>query len=164
MEKINVKDLDQSPAKLFDNEWALITAGDENGYNTMTASWGGMGELWNREVCFIFIRPQRYTFEFIEKNDYFTVSFLGEENKKALAFCGKYSGRDYDKAKETGLIPKFIDGTTTFEQARLVFVCKKIAYQDMDPKGFIDKSIANNYAQGDYHRVYVGEIVACYKN
>lgn len=162
MKKINVKDLNESPAKLFDNEWALITAGDENGYNTMTASWGGMGELWNKEVCFIFIRPQRYTYEFIEKNDYFTISFLGEENKKALAFCGKYSGRDYDKAKETGITPLFIDGTTTFEEARLVFVCKKIAFQDIDPEGFVDENLAKNYSGDDYHRIYIGEIVACY--
>lgn len=163
MEKINVKDIKEAPAKLFDNSWSLITAGNENGYNTMTASWGGLGELWNKEVCFIFVRPQRYTYEFIEKNDYFTVSFFGEEYKKALAFCGRNSGRDYDKAKETGLTPMFVDGTTSFEQARLVFVCKKIAYQDMDPKGFVDSEIAKNYNGDDYHRVYVGEIVACYK-
>lgn len=157
--EIKVSEIKESPVKLFSKDWSLITAGDENGYNTMTASWGGVGELWNKDVCFIFVRPQRYTYEFIEKNEFFTVSFYNEEYKKALLFCGSKSGRDYDKAKETGLTPMFVDGTTTFEQAKLTVICRKIAYQDMKPDGFIDKSIDKNYAAGDYHRVYVGEIV-----
>lgn len=128
----------------------------------MTASWGGMGELWNKDVCFIFVRPQRYTYEFLEKNEKFTLSFYGAEWKKALSFCGTKSGRDFDKAKETGLIPKFIDETTTFEQAEITIVCKKIAFQDMSPEGFIDKSIEKNYAAKDYHRIYVGEILEVY--
>lgn len=162
MKNINVKTLSENPIKLFDDDWSLITAGDENGYNTMTASWGGIGKLWGKDVCFIFVRPQRYTYEFIEKNDLFTVSFYGSEMKKALSFCGSKSGRDFDKAKETGLVPMFVDGTTTFEQAKITIVCKKIAYQDMDPKGFLDSSINANYAEHDYHRVYVGEIEKCY--
>ncbi|MCM1365056.1 MAG: flavin reductase [Faecalibacterium sp.] len=162
MKNISIKSLSENPVKLFDDDWSLITAGDENGYNTMTASWGGIGKLWGKDVCFIFIRPQRYTYEFIEKNDLFTVSFYGSEMKKALSFCGSKSGRDYDKAKETGLVPLFTDGTTTFEQAKITIVCKKIAYQDMKPEGFIDPSISANYAANDYHRVYVGEIVKCY--
>ena len=129
----------------------------------MTASWGGIGELWNKDVCFIFIRPQRYTYEFVEKNDLFTVSFYGKEYKKALSFCGTKSGRDYDKAKETGLTPLFIDGTVSFEEAKLTLVCRKIAFQDMKPDGFVDKTIDNNYKDGDYHRIYVGEIIACYE-
>lgn len=157
--EIKASEIKESPVKLFSKDWSLITAGDENGYNTMTASWGGVGELWNKDVCFIFVRPQRYTYEFIEKNEFFTVSFYNEEYKKALSFCGSKSGRDYDKAKETGLTPMFVDGTTTFEQAKLTVICRKIAYQDMKPDGFIDKSIEKNYAAGDYHRVYVGEIV-----
>lgn len=157
--EIKASEIKESPVKLFSKDWSLITAGDENGYNTMTASWGGVGELWNKDVCFIFVRPQRYTYEFIEKNEFFTVSFYNEEYKKALSFCGSKSGRDYDKAKETGLTPMFVDGTTTFEQAKLTVICRKIAYQDMKPDGFIDKSIDKNYAAGDYHRVYVGEIV-----
>lgn len=162
LKKIDVKALNENPIKLFDDEWSLITAGDEGGFNMMTASWGGLGELWSKNVCFIFVRPQRYTYEYLEKHDLFTVSFYGSEHKKALAFCGSKSGRDYDKASETGLTPLFIDGTTTFEQARITLVCKKLAFQDMDPKGFIDDSIEGNYAAKDYHRVYIGEIVGCY--
>lgn len=163
MNKIYPKEIKENIISLFDDNWSLITAGDEKGYNTMTASWGGIGELWNKDVCFIFIRPQRYTYEFVEKNDLFTVSFYGKEYKKALSFCGTKSGRDYDKAKETGLTPLFIDGTVSFEEAKLTLVCRKIAFQDMKPDGFVDKTIDNNYKDGDYHRIYVGEIIACYE-
>ena len=163
MKEIKATEIKENVISLIGKDWALITAGDEKGYNTMTASWGGMGELWNRDVCFIFVRPQRYTYEFLEKNELFTLSFYPEEYKKALSFCGTKSGRDYDKAKETGLVPLFTDGTTTFEQAKLTVVCKKIAYQDMSPDGFIDKTIEGNYTAKDYHRIYVGEILKVYE-
>lgn len=163
MKKINIKELKESAVSLFDDRWALITAGTENSYNTMTASWGALGELWNKDVCFCFIRPQRYTYEFTEKEDFFTVSFFSDEYKKALAFCGRNSGRDVDKAKETGLTPKAIDGSMSFEQAEIVLLCKKLAFQDIKPEGFIDPTIDNTcYAAKDYHRMYIGEIVKCY--
>lgn len=163
MKEINIKELKESAVSLFDDRWALITAGTENSYNTMTASWGALGELWNKDVCFCFIRPQRYTYEFTEKEDFFTVSFFSDEYKKALAFCGRNSGRDVDKAKETGLTPKAIDGSMSFEQAEIVLLCKKLAFQDIKPEGFIDPTIDNTcYAAKDYHRMYIGEIVKCY--
>lgn len=163
MKKIDIKDLGGNAVSLFDDKWCLITAGDKESYNTMTASWGAMGELWNKDVCFCFIRPQRYTYEFTEKNDLFTLSFFGEEYRKALSFCGSKSGRDYDKAKETGLTPKFIDGSVTFEESEVVIVLKKVAVQDIDPKGFIDETIDEKcYPLKDYHRMYIGEVVSCY--
>ena len=164
MNKIDIKDLQGNAVSMFDDKWCLITAGTKESYNTMTASWGAMGELWNKDVCFIFIRPQRYTLEFTEREEYFTLSFFGEEYKKALAFCGRNSGRDCDKAKETGLTPMEIDGSMSFEESETVVVCKKLFYQDIDPAGFIEKGLdAANYPQKDYHRMYVGEVVACYK-
>ena len=163
MREIKATEIKENAIKLIGKDWALITAGDEKGYNTMTASWGGLGQLWNKDVCFIFIRPQRYTYEFIEKNELFTMSFYEEKYRKALSFCGTKSGRDFDKAKETGLVPCFTDGTTTFEQAKLTLVCRKLAFQDMSPEGFLDESIKDNYAQNDYHRIYVGEIVKAYE-
>ncbi len=163
MQKIDIKALQGNAVSLFDDKWCLITAGTTEGYNTMTASWGALGELWNKDVCFIFIRPQRYTKEFVEREEYFTLSFFGEEYKKALTFCGRYSGRDYDKAKETGLTPMPVDGSISFEESETVIVCKKIAQQDIDPKGFIDKDIdSKNYPTKDYHTMYIGEIIACY--
>ena len=163
MKKIDIKDLQGNAVSMFDDKWCLITAGTKENYNTMTASWGAMGELWNKDVCFVFIRPQRYTLEFTEREDYFTLSFFGDEYKKALAFCGRNSGRDCDKAKETGLTPMEIDGSMSFEESETVIVCKKLFYQDIDPEGFVDKTVDGVcYPEKDYHRMYVGEVVACY--
>lgn len=163
MKKIDIKDLSGNAVSLFDDKWCLITAGNENSYNTMTASWGALGELWNKDVCFIFIRPQRYTKEFVEREEYFTLSFFGEEYKKALMFCGRNSGRDWDKAKETGLTPMSIDSSISFEESETVIVCKKIAQQEISPEGFLDKDIdPKNYPLKDYHTMYIGEIVGCY--
>ena len=164
MNKIDIKQLQGNAVSMFDDTWCLITAGNKDSYNTMTASWGAMGELWNKDVCFIFIRPQRYTLEFTEREELFTLSFFGEEYKKVLTFCGKNSGRDCDKAKETGLTPVEIDSSMSFEESETVIVCKKLFYQDIDPEGFIDKAIDGVcYPEKDYHRMYVGEVVGCYK-
>ena len=163
MKKIDIKDLKESAVSLFDDKWCLITAGNKDSYNTMTASWGAMGELWNKDASFIFIRPQRYTLEFTEREELYTLSFFGEEYRKALMFCGRNSGRDCDKAKETGLTPKAIDGSMGFKESRLTIVCEKLYYQDLDPKGFIDETLdSKNYALKDYHRMYVGKIVSAY--
>lgn len=162
MKEINIKELKENPVCLFDDRWALITAGSMDSYNTMTASWGAMGELWNKDVCFCFIRPQRYTYEFTEKEEYFTVSFFSEKYRQALTYCGRFSGRDVDKAAETGLTPTEISGSVSFEQAEIVLLCKKIAFQDINPEGFIDSTVDTScYPGKDYHRMYIGEIVSC---
>lgn len=139
--------------------WMLVTAGKPGGFNTMTASWGGAGVLWNKPVAFSFIRPQRYTYQFMEKNERYTLSFYEEEYRGALNFCGTHSGRDTDKVKETGLTPAFCGDAVYFEQAKLVLVCRKLYAQDMAMSSFIDKKAASLYSSsGDLHRVYVGEI------
>lgn len=155
-----------SPVEIKDNvfkavgkDWMLITAGDDKGFNTMTASWGGLGVLWNKSVAFTFIRKQRYTYEFTEDKDLFTLCFFDEDYRNALSICGSKSGRDIDKVKETGLTPVHIDGTTYFDEARLVLVCKKQYFQDIDPKNFLNADIEKNYPAKDYHRMYIGEIV-----
>lgn len=148
--------------KLIGKDWTLITAGGEGCYNTMTASWGGMGVLWSEPVAFIFIRPQRYTFGFAEQNPMFTLSFFDEQYRSALRFCGTRSGRDVDKAKQTGLTPVFDNGITYFDEARLVMVCEKLYAQDISEACFIDKSIiGKNYPTNDFHRMYIGKIVKC---
>ena len=156
--KIDIKDLKESAVSLFDDRWALLTAGNAESYNTMTVSWGMMGELWNKDVCTVFVRPQRYTYEFMEKNDGFTLSFFSDEYKKALSFCGSKSGRDYDKAKETGLTPVEGEQGVSFEQAELIINCRKLYVQDMKEECFLDKSIVGKCYNGDFHRIYVGEI------
>lgn len=162
--EINIRDLKDSFVKMISNDWALLTAGNTDSFNTMTVSWGGIGELWNKDVCFIFVRPQRYTYEFIEKNDYFTLSFFGGEYKKELGICGSKSGRDIDKMAETGFAPLDLGESVGIKQAKVNIVLKKLAYQDMKPEGFIDQSIMNNYGNNDFHRVYVGEIVRVIEN
>lgn len=155
--------LDLNAFKKIGLDWMLVTAGDENGWNTMTASWGYAGVIWGKNAFQVVIRPQRYTKEFIDKSEYFTICFFSEEHKKALSFCGGHSGRDCDKAKRTGLVPVFTDGSTVFEQASLAFVCKKMYAQQMSPDCFTDKSCIEQWYQGgDYHTQYTGEIVAAY--
>lgn len=153
-----------APQVLTDNvftqvgkEWMLITAGDERKFNTMTASWGGFGVLWNQNVSFIFVRPGRYTFQFLERGEHYSLSFLGDEHRRALQICGTKSGRDTDKVKEAGLTPVWGEAAPYFEEARLVFQCRKLYIQDLDPKGFLDPALSGFY-ENDYHRVYVGAI------
>lgn len=155
-----------TPVEITDNmihligkEWMLITAGTPGHFNTMTASWGAMGELWLKPVCFCFVRPQRYTYEFMEKRDAFTLSFFDERYKPQLNFCGSRTGRETDKADECGFTPVAAEnGSVYFEQARLVIECRKLYFQDLDPVNFLDPVIMKNYPQKDFHRMYVGEI------
>lgn len=166
LKEIDIKTLENlNPFSKIADDWFLVTAGDENGYNTMTASWGSLGTMWGKSVAVTVIRPQRYTKEFIDNNEYFTISFLKEGNKDILSFCGSKSGRDFDKAKETGLEPVFVDKTTTFEQAELVLICRKVFAQDINPDSFLDKTIIDKwYPEKDFHTAYVGEIVKAYQN
>ena len=151
-----------NPFKLIGTDWMLITAGSPESFNTMTASWGGMGVIWNKKVCFCVVRPTRHTRLFTESSDYFTLSFFEERYREVLNYCGTHSGRDVDKIKETRLTPLFGDDTVYFAEARLVFLCKKIYYQDINPGNFLDPTIDDrNYPLKDYHRLYVGEIVSC---
>jgi flavin reductase (DIM6/NTAB) family NADH-FMN oxidoreductase RutF len=148
--------------KLIDLDWMLVTAGTREHWNTMTASWGGLGILWNRPVSFVFVRPTRYTYEFMEEHQWFTLSFFAKTYRKALVFCGSKSGRDCDKAKETGLEPVSPSrNAVTFRQARLVLVCRKLYTTDIDPKRFLDPRTDVHYPKKDYHRLYIGEISRC---
>jgi flavin reductase (DIM6/NTAB) family NADH-FMN oxidoreductase RutF len=157
--EIKPTEIHGNPIHLIGQEWMLITAGTPERFNTMTASWGSMGELWSKPVCFCFIRPQRYTYEFMEKTDGFTLSFFKEEYKPQLNFCGSRSGRETDKTAECGFTPrKAENGSVYFDEARLVLECRKIYFQDLDPVHFLDSSIMNNYPQKDFHRMYIGEI------
>lgn len=157
--EVKAEDLKINPFTTIGKDWFLVTAGDEKQYNTMTASWGGMGVLWRKNVVTIYIRPQRYTKEFVDKNDRFTLSVLGEEYRKALNVCGTKSGRDVEKFKEAGITPYFLDGTTAVEEAQMIFVCKKMYHQWMKEECFDDKEADSLcYPDKDYHMVYVAEI------
>lgn len=158
--------LNENVFDLLDKEWMLITAGDKDRYNTMTASWGSFGFLWRKPISIIFVRPQRHTYQFTEEFDTYTLSFFGHGNyRKELSFCGSKSGRDYDKAKETGLSPMITPTSSiAFEQARLIIECRKLYADDIKPDSFIDKLIDEEiYPTKDHHRFYIGEITGCYQ-
>lgn len=150
--------------KLIGSDWMLITAGSLRDFNTMTASWGGLGVLWNENVSYCFVRPQRYTYNYLEKNEYYTLSFFDESYRKALEFCGSHSGRDVDKAAGAGLTPIEGNKAVFFNEAQLVLICRKIYYQDLIPENFLDKEIEKNYNQKDYHRMYIGQVYQCIRN
>lgn len=156
--EVNPLELSCNPFQMIGKDWALVTAGDETGCNTMTVSWGNMGIMWNKNIVTVFIRPQRYTKEFLDRFDNFTVSFYEESSREALKLCGSKSGRDMDKIKAAGLTPVHENGTTYFEEARLVLECKKIYLDKIRPEGFLDPSIQKNYPENDYHLIYMGEI------
>ena len=150
---------------LIAKQWMLVTAGTKDSFNTMTANWGGIGYLWNKNVAFVFVRPERYTHVFLEREDRFTLSFYPEECRKALQICGTKSGRDIDKVKETGLTPEELpSGAMTFSQARLTLDCKKLFKAEMSEADFIDKeTMAKWYGEhGGFHTVYVVEIEKVY--
>ena len=152
--------LRDNPFKLIGTDWMLITAGTQASFNTMTASWGGLGVIWDMEVAFVFVRPTRHTFGFMERAPVFTLSFFTEQYRPALEFCGTQSGRDVNKVAKTGLTPAFgAAGEIYFAEARLVLVCRKVHAQNLDPAGFLDPAIAGFYGQRDYHRLYIAEIL-----
>ena len=127
MKEINAREIKQNAVSLIADDWALLTAGNKEKWNTMTVSWGGIGELWGKDVTFVFVRPQRYTKEFIDNSDYFTLSFFDDEYKDALKLCGRKSGRDIDKAQATGLTPAF-DG----EYKDALKLCGRKSGRDID--------------------------------
>ena len=149
-EKVNIQDLKFNPFDEISNHWLLISAKKDGVVNTMTASWGQLGHLWGKNVMTVYIRPQRYT-----KDGY----------KKELGVLGSKSGRDGDKIAEVSFDIEEVENQPTFKQGKMVFVCKKI-YSDMiDPKQFIDSSLDERwYPQKDYHQRYISEIIAVYEN
>ena len=159
--EIKPEQLTDNPFKLIGADWMLITAGVPGSFNTMTASWGGLGVLWERKVCFCFIRPTRYTYEFMERSERFTLSFFEEQYRKALQFCGSHTGRNTDKIKEAGLTPVVEGGAIHFAESRLALACRKLYSQDISPDRFLDPALDGMYPKRDYHRMYVGEIETC---
>ena len=166
MKPIAIKDLSENFFEVIGKEWMLVTAGNKDHFNTMTASWGGIGFLWNKPVVYVFIRPERYTFEFIEKSEYFTLSFLGEENRAIHKICGSKSGREVDKVKETGLKPIITEkGNILFEQGRHSLECRKLYTDVMKEDCFIDPTVCKQWygsAHGGLHHIYVAEITGAW--
>ncbi len=163
--RIEPKALDMKPFYDFDKGWALLSAGNADGFNTMTVSWGGVGTLWSKPVATVYVRPQRYTREFIEREAYYTLSLFGGEHREALTLLGKESGRDGDKLAKTDLTASFEPktGAPVFEQAQINLVCRKLYADDIKAEQFIDDSLIKHiYPTSDFHRIYIGEVIAAF--
>ena len=159
--EISIRDLQDNVVKLIGDDWMLITAGTIDSCNMMTASWGGIGNLWNVPVAFIFIRPQRYTYQFTENEKYFTLTFFEEKDREILNFCGSTSGKYINKIEKTGLITLETENKNVyFKQARLVIECEKLYSDFIDPQGFTSNEIPENiYPKNDFHKMYIGKIL-----
>lgn len=162
-EKINIQDLQINPFTAIGQQWMLITAGDQKKVNTMTASWGGMGVLWGDNVVTVYIRPQRYTKEFVDQQDCFSLSFFDNTYKKELGVLGSVSGRDQDKIQDVGFHVTYLENVPTFEEANLVFIVEKVYEDDIKPELFKNKTIDEKwYPDQDYHTMYIAKVKAVY--
>ena len=161
---ISAEELNVNAHKIWDNDWPLLTSGSfkENNFNCMTVGWGSIGSVWNKPFVQVFVRHHRYTFEFMERYDNFTLSVLGKEYKKALNLLGTKSGRDMDKIAAAGLTPiaSQVVSSPGFEEAELIIECKKMYWQDLDPQTILQDNVHKMYAAKDYHRIYFGEILS----
>jgi flavin reductase (DIM6/NTAB) family NADH-FMN oxidoreductase RutF len=163
MKEISYTELNINPMTLIGGEWMLLTAGTrEHGYNTMTCSWGHLGAIWGHgggyptSVCYV--RPQRYTKEFVDREELYTLCFFNER-KKELAYLGTHSGRDEDKVAKVGFTPAFGEGYTYFEEAKLVLVCRKLYRAPLKEEGFFHPEVVeDNYPKRDFHDLYIGKI------
>ena len=169
MKSIPVSELSLSPFTAFDKDWFLVTAGDfaKNDFNTMTVSWGFLGTMWNKPVAQVVIRPQRYTREFLDRHDSFTVCAFPSEFRKALTLLGTKSGRDGDKIAEAGLHPVAATkvAAPSFAEATFCLECRILYRQPMLRGSFLDKEPLEKWygPAEEPHIVYIGEVVAASK-
>lgn len=159
MKEIKHEDFQENAFEMIGKDWLLITAEKDGKVNTMTASWGGVGVLWNKKVAYIFIRPQRYTKEFIDFSDRLSVCVLPNSYRKELAYLGNVSGKDEDKISNENLKVQKYEDVPYFDEARLTLICRKLYAQDLKEECFIEKDIIDKwYPEKDYHTMYVVEI------
>ncbi len=163
-DKIEASDLPDNVIQLIGKEWMLVTAGNKDSYNTMTASWGGVGYIWERPSTFIFIRDTRYTYQFLQQEESFTLSFFDEKYRNALRICGTRSGRDTNKIEEAGLTPlETPSGLMSFGEARMIIECKKMFVQELDYANLTElyktKVMEESYKnESSKHQMFISEI------
>ena len=154
-----MKDFITKSFNIFDKEWALVTAGTTDNYNTMTISWGGLGTIWNKPVATVYVKPIRYTHSFLDSNEYFTVSFYDEKYRKDLGVLGTLSGRDGDKVAKTALTPVTVGESISFKEAKITLLCKKIYRQDLITDTMPQEAIDKYYIDEAPHTMFIGEVV-----
>lgn len=156
---MELKDINLNVFPLFDEKWGLVTAGNLEHFNTCTVAWGELGQLWRRPVATVYINPLRYTNEFMQANDTFTLSFFPDAYHKDLALLGSKSGRDGNKVAETLLTPISFGDSVGYEEANLIFLCKKI-YTHLFETEKMDTSVQSIYSETfPPHYMYIGEII-----
>ncbi len=157
--EIKPNQIEKNPFDLISKEWMLITVGDEKKANTMTASWGALGHIWNKDVAYIGIRPERYTKTFVDENACLSLCFFGDDYRSELAFCGRVSGRDTDKIKSCNFTLDYLDGVPYIKESKMVLICKKLYKQALEPDLFFDADIVSKcYPTNDLHDIYTLEI------
>lgn len=159
MKEIKAEQIEQNVFDAIGKQWMLVGASADGKSNAMTASWGGLGVMWNKNVAFVFLRPQRYTKTLVDKSKRISLSFFSEEYREMLSYMGKASGRNENKIKKSKL--SLVEGydVPVFKEASLTLVCKKLYSSVLSPDGFYDKKIISQcYPDNDYHEVYVAEI------
>lgn len=157
--EIKPEELQKNPFTMIGKEWLLVTAEKEGRINTMTASWGGVGVMWAKNVAFIVLRPQRYTKEFVDASRTFSLSVLDESFRKTYSYLGSVSGRNEDKIAKSGLTVAHEGETPYFEEANTVLVCKKLYAQEYQPECFLEEEPDKKwYPDKDYHTMYIAEI------
>lgn len=161
LNEISMESLSFNPFTKIGKEWMLITAGNEEKANTMTASWGGLGVMWGKNVVFVVIRETRYTKEFIDANEDFSLTFLSEDYRSTLNYLGTVSGRDEDKIAKAGLHLSYKDGVPYLTEGKMVLTCKKMSATPITPDQFLDSTIEEKwYKDGNLHTLYIGEITS----
>ena len=162
--KVDIKSLEFSPVKEIGDSWGILTGVSDEGFNSMTVSWGSIGVMWNRPCVFAFVRPVRHTYKFMEAGEYFSLAIMDEEIHPRMTVFGRASGRDVDKYKESGFTVAEEMGVKFPDEAQMVFICRKISAGDISPEWFVDPTIdEKNYPNKDYHRMYIGEILQVLK-
>lgn len=157
--EIKPQELDSNVFKMIGDDWLLITAKKDNNYNSMTASWGGLGIMWNKEVAYIALRPQRYTKEFVDAGETFSITVLPGEYRDVYNYLGSASGRNEDKIAKAKLTVLEDNGTPYFEEANIVLICRKLYAQDMKPECMTNDYVdAQFYPDKDYHTLYIAAI------
>ncbi|MFV0479196.1 MAG: flavin reductase family protein [Anaerorhabdus sp.] len=158
--EIKSSELDKNIFEMIAKEWAIITVQADQKVNAMTASWLQMGHLWNKDVVTVYVRPQRYTNDFIKKEETFSVAFFGEGYRKELAYLGVATGREEDKLEHCQMSTTLWDNVPIIEQAEVVFVCKKLYQGQLNKEKFLDEDVRETcYEKDDFHHAYVAEIV-----
>lgn len=153
--------LECNPFTMIGKNWAVLTAGNQHKANVMTISWGGMGVLWGKNVCYVFVRDSRYTKQFMDLCSTFSLTFFPKEfSRSSLMYLGSVSGKREDKLKMARLNLNYADNVPFIDEGNFIITCNKLSATKITPDSFIDPNIEiTHYKDGDLHTMYVGEIL-----